>query len=375
MNCYTNNCTPAPRQGNLVYLTKVFYDTEENSSPILTPLTTTAAAFTQQLNIGSSACGSAENTGFCGCGGRPATGGCCECDKICQIVCCCGNDGCSNVTVNASTTFDINNAYVITRSFDITTPTLPADLAVTVDGIAITDVTQSQGQYTGDISGIMSEISKCPCSSSRGDICPGHFVMVSATGPWSLTAVIVLEGTLYSGGNACHFRLCFTTADGTPLSVTGNPSFAICGAEIPCQVSNVAPSLHFDFDACASILNPALTANADGVITLTGSLVVTPQVKMRVTRPSLFDLNAREICLPCDNTGQCDPCDPCEKDCFSEADDCCCGHPSPNMVDGLLEEKCASETCGAGCRGQKTANPGAFSGITCQCCDINGYSF
>ena len=74
MNCYTNNCTPAPRQGNLVYLTKVFYDTEENSSPILTPLTTTAAAFTQQLNIGSSACGSAENTGFCGCGGRPATG-------------------------------------------------------------------------------------------------------------------------------------------------------------------------------------------------------------------------------------------------------------------------------------------------------------
>ncbi len=378
MNCLKNNRTPAGQRGNLVYLTKVFYDTEENSSPILTTLTTTTAAFSQQLSIGSSACKTSGCSCHNGCAGRNRCyDTCCqeqrcECDNICKIVCCCcGNDGCSNVTVNASTTFDINNAYVITRSFDITTPTLPADLAVTVDGIAITDVTQSGSQFIGDISGIMSEISKCPCSSSCSDICPGHFVLISATGPWSLTATIVLEGTLYSGGNACNFRLCYSTADGTPISVTGNPSFAICGAEIPCQVSNVAPSLAFDFGACASILNPALTAAEDGTITLAASLVVTPQVRMRVTRPSLFNLNAKEVCLPCDDIGQCNPCDPCEEGCFS-SDDCCCGQPSINKIDELLEEKSA-----VNCRQPEENKKGDndMGCITCQCCDTNGYSF
>ena len=438
MNCLQNNRTLAGSRGNLVYLTKVFYDAEENSSPILTPLTTTATAFTQQLSIGQSAC----RQPSCGCKGASCPAGCytpgcgdyggCErevsgcgacasgcgacggracqnaCD-VCQIVCCCcgGNDGCSNVTVGAGTTFDVNKAYVITRSFDITTPTLPADLAVTVDGNAITDVTQSGGQYAGDVSGIMPEITKCPCSAGQSG-CPGRFVMVSATGPWSLTATIVLEGTLYDGGNACHFRLCYTTADGTPISVAGNPSFAICGAEIPCQMANVAPSLLFDFGACASILNPVLTAAEGGAITLSGSLVVTPQVRMRVIRPSLFNLNAQEICLPCDDLGQCNPCDPCEENCFPAAADCCCGQPSVNRVDEITfadsacpvahPSACPAERqgCGpeCGCGGAavtsgsdncgcandnliqpRRQNGGNFREITCQCCDTNGYSF
>ena len=157
MNCLQNSLTPAGRRGNLVYLTKVFYDAEENSSPILTALTTTAASFDQQLSIGSAACSPSKCTcqGGChgGCHGQHkcqdtcCQDPCCNMDNICKIVCCCcGNDGCSNVTVNASTTFDINHAYVITRSFGITTPTLPADLAVTVDGVAITDVSQSGAQ-------------------------------------------------------------------------------------------------------------------------------------------------------------------------------------------------------------------------------------
>ena len=120
----------------------------------------------------------------------------------------------------------------------------------------------------------MGEITKCPCTSPCMNSCPGNFVLVSATGPWSLAATIILEGTIYEGGNACQFRLCFNTADGTPISVTGDSSFALCGVEIPCQVAGVSPSLLFDFDACASILNPTLTGAADGTITLSGSLDV-----------------------------------------------------------------------------------------------------
>ena len=46
MNCLQNNCTCANQRGNLVYLTKVFFDGQENSSPIMTSLTTKPGAFT-----------------------------------------------------------------------------------------------------------------------------------------------------------------------------------------------------------------------------------------------------------------------------------------------------------------------------------------
>ena len=114
-------------------------------------------------------------------------------------------------------------------------------------------------------------------------------------------------------------------------------------AEIPCQISNMAPSLQFDFGACASILNPTLTAAEDGAITLSGSLVVTPQVRMQVLRPSLFNLNAREVCLPCDDIGQCNPCDTWEAECFN-SDECCCGQSSVNRIDELLDQRSAVST-------------------------------
>ncbi len=378
MNCIQNNCTCANQSGNLVYLTKVFYDAEENSSPILTTLTTSSEGFTQQLSTGST-CGN--QSWNCSCDTGCSSG--CGCDICRNICCCCGNDSCSNLTVSASTTFDVTNAYVVTRSFDLTNPTLPADLAITVDGTAITDVTESGGQYIGDISGIMSQITKCPCKSPCSGNCPGHFVMVSATGPWSLSAAIVIEGTVRNGGNTCQFRLCFNTVDGTPISVTGNSSFALCGVDIPCQAAGVAPSMMFDFDACASVLNPVLTGGANGTVTLNCSLVVTPQVRLRVTRPSLFDLNAREVAMPCDDLGQCNACDPSEAFCLrSSENDCCCGHPTVNRVNEILNSNNTDNThsaatgcCSCGCGGYGEQQRQDTREITCQCCDTNGYSF
>ena len=444
MNCLQNNCTCANQRGNLVYLTKVFFDGQENASPIMSSLTTSTTTFTQQLSIGSSVCG-----GSCEpcCSLQPCrTNGCantcqsgCGCDPCCICnICCCGCNDCSNITVTTATTFDVTKAYVITHSFDLTSATLPDDLAVTVDGHAITGVEESGGQYIGDISGIMPEITKCACTSACSNACPGNFVMVSATGPWSLDATIVLEGTIYEGGSACQFRLCYTNVDGTPISVTGNSAFALCGVEIPCQVNSVSPSLQMDFDACVSILNPALTAAANGAVTLTGSLVVTPQLRLRVTRPSLFNLDAREINLPCDDLGQCNSCDPIESNCLSDESACCCGHSTPNRIgdilnmiaDDICECDCCSDSCGCSdnrcqpncCDCQPTCNSrecqcgsnrgcgndscqpagcdcscssgnagggcscssggsngsarnSASTGITCQCCDTNGYSF
>lgn len=373
MDFLQNNRSCPNTSGNLVYLTKVFYDNTENSSPILTNLLTTPNVFTQHLTVGNDICDEDDrdrdrnrdrdrdrdrNHG-CGCDMK------CDCDhdrdrdrnrerdrernrnrdrnRDCD--CCC------NLSLSPNTTFDITNAFAIVHSFTLagTAPLTPED--ITVDGLPITALSSSGGQFMGDLSGIMAEITKCPCVSPCANVCPGNFVLISARGPWNLRATIVLEGTLFENGVTCQFRVCFTTAEGVSLPITGPAAFAFCGVDIPCQIAGIAPSLLFDFDACAAILNPMLevtrTNNGFG-LALRGSLVVTPEADLKVIRSSLFRINADEVEKECDDVGQCSPCNPHEADCFEPGDNCCCG--------------------------QKRPRPGSIN-AACQCCDTNGFTF
>ncbi len=353
MNFSQNNCECTNHDENLVYLTKIFYNNQETASPILATITANQNNFSQELSIGDNVCENAEHDRCrqcdCNCG--------CDCNCNCGNGCGCGNTRqsqncgcCCNVGLSQNSTFNITNAFVIVHSFDIApAASLPAS-RVTVDGMAITDIARSGNQYLGDLSGIMSEITKCPCKSPCENPCPGNFVLISPDGPWQLDATIVLEGTVFDNGTACQFRVCFRTTEGSPFTIAGGAAFAFCGVEIPCQVAGVAPSLLFDFDACAAILNPNLSvtcSNNNCMLTLTGSLVVTPKVNLQVTRPSLFRLNAREVEIPCDDVGQCNPCNPDHADCFEDRDNCCCGEVRSSVSQG----------------------------ITCQCCDTNGISF
>lgn len=312
---------------NFVYLNKIFYNDQESSSPILTPIDTTGEEFTQQLTISSNACGgsvavAAGNVrqGNCGCGC-----GCSSSAAVTNVVSQC--DCCCDFVITADTTFDITNAYVIVHSFVLAEAAELAAEDVTVEGIPITTLTRNGNQYVGDLSGIMAEITRCACQSPCTNTCPGNFVMVTTDGPWELNATIVLEGTAYNSGPACQFKICYNTAEGTPLTVEGGASFAFCGVDIPCQISGISPSLVFDFDGCAKLLNPVITvASADGVCApnLTGSLVVTPQLDLQVTRPSVFNLGACEVQMECDDLGQCNPCNPDHTDCIEPRDNCCC---------------------------------------------------
>lgn len=345
MNCLEKNCTDAKDSGSLVYLTKVFFEGSENASPLLTNLVAGPEAFTSQLTIGGNK------------------------DSCC---CCCSCDGCNDFEITPTTTFDIDKAYVLTKSFAMTDPYLPYSLAVTVDGIPITGITQKGRRFIGDISGIMAEIAKCPCRSSSATTCPGNFIMVSAAGPWSLSAVIVVEGTAFDCGKSCPFKLCFTTDVNMPISVCGDASFAFCGVDIPCQVSDISPELIFDFDACATILNPVLTPRSCCEICLNACLVVTPEIRMQITRPSLFSIDADEVFVPCDDLGQCSPCNPAESSCMNNGDnDCCCGNPAKNMVTKIIRESSDHrnrvERQGECCD--------SIGEIACQCCDTNGYRF
>ncbi len=340
----SNNCTC---NDNYVYLNKIFFSESENSSPIMTPFDSTTAEFTQQLTVGTNICGQQiRRMGDCGCGcgcnsgdntrdrGRDR-GDNCSCDRGIERGGNCGCDCCCDLTITADTTFNISNAYVIVRSFTLTDPTTITPEDVTVEGLPITALTPNGNQFVGDISGIMAEITRCACQPPCASGCPGNYVMITAPGPWELIATIVVEGTVYTNGPSCQFRICYNTSPTTPLEVTGPASFAFCGVRIPCQISGISPTLVFDFNACAKLLNPTITVTCtDGVCTpvLSGSLVVTPEANLQVTRPSIFNLGDYEVELPCDDLGQCDPCNATEAQCIE-----------PN--------------------------------IACQCCDTNGYSF
>lgn len=309
-----NNCTC---DNNFVYLNKIFYNQQEKASPILTPLNSTTAELTQQLTINSKPC-SAVVTG-CGCNSgntvKIANSYDCECNCCCDFI------------LTADTTFDISNIYVVVHSFILSDGAeLTAD-DVTVEGIPITGLTRNGNQYVGDLSGIMGEITRCACHSPCTKVCPGNYVMITADGPWELDATIVVEGTVFNNGPSCHFKICFDTAVGTPIAVTGGATFAFCGVEIPCQISGISPSLIFDFDACTKILNPEITVTCDGGVCtpiLTGSIVVTPTADLQVTRPSIFNLGPCEVEMPCDDLGQCNPCNENELPCIDEGDNCCC---------------------------------------------------
>ena len=346
---------------NFVYLNKIFYNNQENASPIMAALDTTAG-FTQQLTIGQNICSQGPQTraGSCGCGCGNDSGCGCGCGNDSGCGCGCGNipytscNCCCDVAITADTTFDITNSYVIVRAFQLTAAAELTAADVTVEGIPITAITRNGNQYVGDLSTIMEEITKCNCQPPCSHICPGNFVMITTAGPWTLAATIVLEGTIYNGGPSCQFKLCYNTLPATPLDITGSATFAFCNANIPCQTSGISPSLIFDFDACAKLLSPEVTVTCTGdvcVPVLTGSLVITPEVNMQVTRPSLFNLGDREVMLPCDDLGQCNPCNPIEAPCIDVIDTCCCGQDTQQIQK-------QNQHCTA-----------------CQYCDTNGFGF
>lgn len=345
------NCQGTPSiypDSNLVYLNKIYFQGNQVSCPILSPLSSTPDTFTQQLTFGALPAG-------CGCG--------CGCS-------------CCDFALTENAVFTITDSRVMVTAFQLSADADFAADDVTIDGFPVTDLQIVNGQYVADLSGIMNEITDCPCPSRKISTCSclpedrcsipcengGHFFLAQVPGPWVLGAVILLEGTVSSGTRSCSFRLCLRTIPGAEggITIPGSDNFAMYCVEIPCQAGGITPSLVFDFDACASLLNPVLAVTGTGTapeVTLTGTLVISPEIRLQVTRPALFRLHASEVELECDNVGQCDLCNPT----------CGCG-----------QAPASASSCSCGC-GQQTVNnqPGGCTSAStaCQCCDTNGYSF
>ena len=344
MACSCNGPGPAPAGAvqNKVFLNKIFYESREDSCPLIFDLQADEENFTQRLEL----C----KTNPCGCG----TGHDCNC----RCGCGCGGDMCCD-SVNCDSKFTVTNSCVTVNSLRLSDDSGFTAADVTVDGFEVTSLEYADGRYVADLSGVMTEITKCPyapvdrhiCGGcGTADSCPapcgnsGHFILVETQGPWLAYITIALEGFVTTNGRTGNFKLTLKSKAGIPLTVSGSDNFAVNCAEIPCQAQSISPALVFDFGACAVLLNPEITAAspASGCpeavnLALTGNLVVTPNMFLQVIRPSLFALNAAEVCVACDDVGQCDRWDAVQ-----------CAAPCPRD---------------------------AVQFAACQCCDTNGYRF
>lgn len=406
----TNGCSANSAVGtvqNRVYLDKIFYDNAELSCPIIASLTANATNFTQELVIGGQAgrtsCGCTNNgcTG-CSCSGNGSCGGTscgssgncgCGCSGGCAS---CNSCGCCNFDFNCNTRFTITNSCVtVNEIFLSETAALPTS-AVTVDGFPVSALMLRNGRYVADLSGIMPDITRCPCTPKDRHLCnrcgscspcapdcdnDGHFFLAEAPGPWQVSLTIVLEGTVSNGKQTCNFKLTLKTRNDStgffPLIVNGSSNFAMYCVEIPCQTNGIAPSLLFDFNACGILMNPTLTIAetssqrcADAIsLALTSNLVLTPGMHLQVARPTLFALQADELKTCCDDLGQCageENCSVCSQTCTCPSGQQHTGNSCQNRP----QNTCGStRTCGCG-----TGTTGIRS-ITCQCCDTNGYLF
>ena len=366
-----SNCT----MENLVFLSKVFFDNTASSCPVITPIVTNDRNFSQQLIIG-------DRERDCDC----------DCDCGCR-----GNRDCDFNLCNAKFTVT-NSCVTVTSALQASNSTFSAD-DVTIDGFPVTDLDFQNGRYFADLSGIMADITRCPCTPRCTHICDdgcqcrrdckkecdndcdrdGHFFLAEVPGPWELLFTIVLEGFVSNGSCTRDFKLCIKTRNDSsgryPVTIRASNNFGIQCVEIPCQSQGIAPALRFNFEGCAMLLNPIVSVSTESEdncpsrdITVRGNLVFTPRINLQVVRPSLFALNAQEVDICCDNLGQCDPCAP--------HSDRCADRDCDRDRDRDRDRDCDRDRNDNNGRRRRRGEANERAQIpACQCCETNGFRF
>lgn len=394
MSCSSscNGSGQMPGTQNLVFLNKIFYENSASSCPHIFDLITDTANFTQTLSIGQNhtSCDCGCSCGESGCGSSGNSSCHCGCNSCngcsCCYVCC----GIPDFEVTPASTFTITNSCCVINSIAVSGETPLAAEDITIDGFPVSGLTYENGRYHAELSGIMADITRCACQPRDRHLCCGcglenncpepcdgdrHFFLTEAAGPWEITLSIVLEGYVTSGNATRDFKLCLKSRNDTgasqAITVPGAGNFALNCVDIPCQTEGISPSLIFDFDGCAVLLNPqidvtAATETEPQEIVLSANLVLTPSLSLQVIRPTRFTINALEETALCDDIGQCDPC----------AQSCCCQDSSQQPVQPIqpfqpamtAREKIASQR-------RNLRSHAATANTACQCCDTNGYRF
>ncbi len=328
---------------SMVYLNKVYSNLEVPSCPIVTEITTTPECFEQQLVFFDER----EDKHNCGCG----------CHHSFY-----GNFG-SSFNWGDNLTYNIESTEVLFTDFDIASPENLTAEDITVDGIPVDEVDYFNERYMVSTNELMTRISDCACM--KKGLPTRAYLLLTNNCNWKARVTIVLRGEVSGCGICRRFKLIMKSKDNKNICIPANTTFATPSLCLPCTTNGISPIINFSFTANGTFLNPVIqkTPSDKGCeLTLSGMLVTEPELRLQVTRQTLFKTDSEVVNVPCDDIEKC-----------KRAFDCCTDdegdHPYHLKDRCCVQEEYHDDEC-CGQRNEKQAVPHDRD-IACQ---FNGYN-
>ena len=117
---------------------------------------------------------------------------------------------------------------MLVQSLALEDDTLTED-NVTVDGVAVDTLTKVGNKYTATTDNLVNETGRERCRELG--LPSKHFFLITGAGPWQLTAVIVLEGTVNTAGTTFCYHAKYRTT--TPITFDHTSQLAIPTVGLP----------------------------------------------------------------------------------------------------------------------------------------------
>lgn len=268
-----------------------------------------------------------------------------------ELTPCNGTGGCCPSGLAADAVFEIRKSYVQVDCFSVNetaAPSAPSAVIlpanVTVNGVAVAGITQSNGVYTADISTVPLN----PTCLAQG-LPSKAYILLQDIANLQMRLRLGFEGVVRSCGTLYRFKAYLANRTSLLLPVDTAASFAVAQANIPCAENGNAPLLTFRFGAGAEVINPVLTATVtdatdpcNGVtVNLTATLGITPTVYAEVVRNTLMLITGAELCDGCT----------CGMSGFSIFDGGNCCNPEPAVTRSAASSSLV-RSCGCGQTGR-----------------------
>lgn len=234
--------------------------------------------------------------------------------SVYELTPCAGGCCCSTRVLSEDAVFEIQKTFVQLDCFSVITdgetpPITPAN--VTVNGLAVCDIEETNGRFTADISCILGELTNPVCLAQN--LPSKAFILLQDIGNLQFRIRLGFEGVVRSCGVLYRFKAYLANNTTIPLPADLTTSFAIAEVNIPCVENGSAPVITFRFDGTAELINPRLTVTATddtdpcggARIDVTATLGITPRVSVEVIRNTLLLVSAAEMkdCSECGMNG------------------------------------------------------------------------
>lgn len=228
-----------------------------------------------------------------------------------ELTPCSGGGCCCASGLAEDAVFEIQKSYVQLDCFSVNETAAAGEPSavispenVTVNGTPVAAVTQENGRYTADISGI-GDLFNPVCTAQN--LPSAAFILLQNVGSLEFRIRFGFEGVVRSCGALYRFKVYLANNEAIALPAAQTTSFSIARAAIPCVQYGNAPVLSFRFGGTAQVINPQLSVTvAEGTdpcgnatVNLTATVGFTPMLFAEVVRNTLMLVNGAELCDGC----------------------------------------------------------------------------